>query len=235
MPKYLCGLEGSVTFKDGTINFKTGPDRIFYGDSGKLKVSAPIECEDKDMYRLGWDSCAVFQCDDDGFKLEKLTIFGPENQGVDKTVYKHYAQIFTNSVDTCTFLFLKKGDKCLMAHIDQSKLEKAKAEIAAFAEANGKENVRGVISFVDDNVEENEEEYEKRDEERKFYNYIKDLFPAANSNELVIIARGEVSTRKSHVEIGACKSEGRVMVYGDLTDRCVLGNSLPSERFELEI
>lgn len=222
MSELLYSLSGLVKYsqdKREIIFLKDTVNDAFMGIKSfmMLKNSEVLPYGASKMLRLGWDSYAVFECVGGGFKLNQLKVYA-ENGFKDGITpgNVYFSQIATYAVDTCTFLFLRSGNKCLIGHFNVNALAKASDSVALEIPAG--DSVTGLISIVEDT------------KEKTFLNKMKSLY-----RNIAVMNRGAVGLDgyQSHFEIGVCKSGADVKVFGDLTHRTPEGNKQPVDLFVL--
>lgn len=163
--------------------------------------------------RLGWDSYAEFSKSQDGFKistLKKLDEFGEKDNTKEVEIIdsdKNFNQIFTRTVDTCTFCFLQCKDLFLIGHFDKKILGAAANVLKGFVQ--DKQSVTAIFSIL--------KTKEETDFVNEFYENNK------HNSDVYVFYRSDNANYqngyKSHLEIGVNFDGGAPKVYGDIITR----------------
>ncbi|MCH5165046.1 MAG: hypothetical protein J1G01_01425 [Clostridiales bacterium] len=224
----LKGLEDKAEYRDGNLVCKNvSLSSLFYSNDFRYNIDLEDGC-----FQFGWDSLCIFEEEDTGFRLMKQICY---KHNVDIPDIKHFTQVVTRAVETCTFAHITVGNIHILAHLDDNQLERGYYDIAAeVTAAKIKCNENGVIGFCSRINCEDEAKFSKdlKDLCKKEYNEL--IRHPGDKSNWPTDEKTLNSKLLGHLEIGLCRENGNVILFGDITDISDIDNktmSKPSRHF----
>ncbi len=212
--------------EEGKIILNTTSHRLIASIDDKNKFFENGNDYDNDLnkvisnraYQLGWDSFIALRHEGEHLKIiEVMQKEGKEFKNVSgPDVLKPFDVVVTRAVDTCTFIYVNNGDMHYMFHLDKCDETRANFLVTKLKEIGGRE---ALISLVRENQK-----------------YVKCFAGTGMATQVVVRSVNNFDTLPQklkepfasdpdqiniygHFEIGIHASEGRVALFGDLTNR----------------
>ncbi len=223
---YLKELGSIVKHEDGKLESQTDQDiRNVFAEETLFGKNETI-CDDM---ILGWNTIGIFQEFDGRLYLKKL--FKEDNR-VLKFEETTYFQVTTRAVATCTFVHIAIGNEHIIAHLDRSDLADDKVfsgskELDKWGLLKIKEYIGnreneaiGFCSHVYGDIENKFSEELKQICKKGYTELLRhsgDISSWENLNEVELC---EISLHNlyGHMEIGLGVENGRLQLFGDITD-----------------
>lgn len=237
--EYLKGLESIVGHEEGML--KSKKDKTVNGLFMEYTTFSGNKIIGENMI-LGWNTVGFFEERGGGLYLKELF---QENTRVNNIENKTYSQVTTRAVDSCTFVHIVIGNKHIIAHLDRNDLADKKEfpkskeldkwglpKIKAYI-GNRQNEAIGFCSHLYGNIENKFSEELKKICKKDYTELLRHSGDISSWENLSDNEVCDISSENyyGHMEIGLGVENGRLQLFGDITDLSTEGMSVRSWRF----
>ncbi|MDE7395608.1 MAG: hypothetical protein K2M95_05785 [Clostridiales bacterium] len=211
--KSLKGLEGVVEYAENSLVCKLEQENaisLFH----KSRMFGGNEDLQENCMQLGWKTMGVFEENDNGFTLRELLY---DDKTETELKGRRYGQVTTRAVHTCTFAYITFGNCHILGHLDDDDLDWGLRRIEEYVK-HAKDDPIGFCSHIDYKTENMFSDCLRAICRKGFvelYRHRRDGKSPSDEGELCELMQ---SNLYGHMEIGLCREDDGVKLFGDITD-----------------